>query len=86
MATTVTSIEPGRRKAYSVEVTVATSLALGLRYHEIATNLGISVGTAYNTIELLKATGDVSPKTGCKRRERSLDSYHERFIIVLVLQ
>ena len=60
-------------------------MALGLKYHEIATNLEISLGTAYNVIKLFEATGEVSPKTGCKRHEQGLENYHEMSIIGLVL-
>jgi len=88
MAAMIRSIEPGRRKAYSVDLqwrVVWQRMALGFKYHEIATNLGISLGTAYNVIKLFEATGEVSPKTGCKRHERGLDNYHEMSIIGLVL-
>ena len=84
----VRSVEPGRKKAYSSDLrwrVVWQRLALGLKFHEIATNLGISIGTAYNIIELFERTGEVQPKTTCKR-ERKLDVYHEMFIIGLVLE
>ena len=88
MATRVRSIEPGRRKPYSADLrwrVVWQHLALGLNYLQIATNLDISLGTAYNIVRLFKATGEVHPKVVSKRRERSLDSYHEMYVIGLVL-
>jgi len=52
-----------KRKAYLVDLQWQVGwkhITLGLKYHKIATNLGISLGTAYNEIELFKATGEVS--------------------------
>ena len=57
MAAMIRSIEPGRRKAYSVDLrwrVVWQRMALGLKYNEIATNLGISLGTAYNVIKFIR--------------------------------
>ena len=61
-------------------------LSMDLPFRTIATNLNISVGTAFNIFEIFKNTGEVSAKAPRKREElRKLDSHHEGYIIGLIL-
>ena len=55
-------------------------IALDLKYEDIARNLNISLGTAYNIFKLFKATGYVDHKKP-PPRERKLDRHHELYII-----
>lgn len=57
---------------------------MDLKYEDIARNLNISLGTAYNIFKLFEATGEVDHKQP-RRRERKLDNHHELYIIGFVL-
>ena len=59
-------------------------IALDLKYEDIARNLNISLGTAYNIFKLFKATGEVDHKKP-PPRERKLDRHHELYIIGFIL-
>ena len=54
------------------------------RISKIASNLSISVCTAYNIFKLFEATGAVDHKPQSKR-EKKLDSHHEIYIIGMIL-
>ena len=53
-------------------------------YQQIARNLNISVGTAYNTFKQFEATNDLKPKR--RAYEHKLNGHLELYIIGLVLQ
>ena len=81
------SAEPTRRAPYSNDLRwriVWQRIALGHGFEKIASNLNISVGTAYNIFKLFEATGEVDHKLQPKR-ERKLDSHHEIYIIGMIL-
>ena len=83
------SADPGRKTAYSVDLrwrVVWQRIGLGLCYREIAQNLNISVGIAYNTFKLFEHTGDVMAK-GLRKRPKvcKLDYHHQLYVITLVL-
>ena len=58
-------------------------IALDYRYQKIASNLSISVGTAY-IFKLFEATGEVDHKSQPKR-ERKLNNHHELYNIGMIL-
>ena len=58
-------------------------IALDLRFEDIARNLNIAVGTAYNIFKLFQDTGEVNHKKPPKR-EHKLDSHHELYILGFV--
>ena len=77
---------PTRRAPYSNDVCwriVWQRIALGHGFEKIASNLNISVGTAY-IFKLFEATGEVDHKPQPKR-ECKLDSHHEMYIIGMIL-
>ena len=81
------SAEPTRRAPYSNDLRwriVWQRIALGHGFKKIASNLNISVGTAYNIFKLFEATGEVDHKPQPKR-ERELDSHHEIYIVGMIL-
>ena len=59
-------------------------IALDCGFKKIASNLNISVGTAYNIFKLFETTGEVDHKSQPKR-EHKLDSHHEIYIIGMIL-
>ena len=80
------SAEPTRRAPYSNDLRwriVWQPIALDYGYQKIASNLSISVGTAY-IFKLFEATGEVDHKSQPKR-ERKLDNHHELYIIGMIL-
>jgi len=85
----VKSIESGRitATAYSKDLRwriVWQHIAMGLKFIDIAENLWISAGTAYNIVKRLQLTGDVGVKKHPKK-DKKLDQYHEIYIINLIL-
>ena len=77
------SAEPCRRGPYSADLrwrVVWQRIALDLRFEDIARNLNIAVGTAYNIFKLFQDTGEVDHKKPPKR-EHKLDSHHELYIL-----
>ena len=81
------SAEPMQRAPYSNDLRwriVWQRIALDHGFQKIASNLNISVGTAYNIFKLFEATGEVDHKPQPKR-ERKLDSHHEIYIIGMIL-
>ena len=57
---------------------------MDLSYREIASNLNISVGTAFNVFNLFQRTGEVSAKAYEKHYEiRKLDEYHEGYVLLV---
>ena len=60
---------------------------MGLTFKNIASNLSISIGTVHNIYKLFEETGEVHPKKPRKRPGKAkLDSYHQLFIIGIVLE
>ena len=81
------SAEPMQRAPYSNDLRwriVWQRIALDYGFQKIASNLNISVGTAYNIFKLFEATGEVDHKSQPKR-DRKLDSHHEIYIIAMIL-
>lgn len=81
------SAEPNRRAPYSNDLRwriVWQRIALNLGFQDIAKNLNISVGTAYNIFKLFETTGEVDHKK-LPQRECKLDSHHELYIIGFIL-
>ena len=67
---TVKSIEPGRTTAYSKDLRWRIAwqhIAMGLKFIDIAKNLGISAGTACNIVKSFQLTGDVGVKKHPKK-------------------
>ena len=79
------SAEPGRTKAYSVDLRwriVWERIGQDLTYREIATNLCVSLGTVSNIMKLFETTGCVDPKAQPLREDlRKLDDHHELYIL-----
>ena len=84
------SAEPGRKSAYSEDIrwrVVWQKIALDYSYRNIAQNLNISTGTAYNVYRLFERTGNVDPKTPPVREDiHKLDTDDEFFVISMVLE
>ena len=60
---------------------------MDLTFKNIASNLSISIGTVHNIFKLFEQTGEVDPKKSRGRPEQvKLDSYHQLFIIGIVLE
>lgn len=59
---------------------------MGLSYRDIASNLNIAVGTAYNTVKLFENTTSVEPKKAKQPVCSKLDNHHKLYIIGLVLE
>ena len=81
------SVEPTRRAPYSNDLRwriVWQRIALDLGYQEIARNLNISTGIAYNIFKLFESTGEVDSKQPAQH-EHKLDSHHELYIVGFVL-
>ena len=82
------SAEPGRKKAYSEDIRwriVWQKIALNCSFRDIAQNLNVSTGTAYNIYKLFETTGNVDPMTP-PVREHKLDTDDECFVISMVLE
>jgi transposase len=61
-----TSCEPGRRKAYSEDVRwriIWQKEVMGLTVREVASNLGVGVGTVWRMKELFYNTGSIQKRT-----------------------
>ena len=90
MANQAFSCEPGRTKAYSIDIrwrVIWQRLGMGLRFREIAHRLNIAVGTAYNTYKLFKLTGSVDKKKVRRRPEQcKLDHHHQLYIVGVVIE
>ena len=88
--TMASSCEPGRTKAYSMDIrwrVIWQRLGMGLRFREIAHRLNIAVGTAYNIYRLFQQTGGVEAKKARKRPEKcKLDHHHQIYIVGIVLE
>ena len=81
------SAELTRRAPYSTDLrwrVIWQRLALGFTFQKITQNLSIAIGTVHDIFQLFEATGEVDPKTPCKR-ERKLNKHHEIYIIGLIL-
>jgi len=81
------SAEPGRKAPYACDLRwriVWQRFGKGLGYKEIAENLNISLGTAYNICRLFEDTGsvDARPSTDLSRL---LSDHQELWVIGLVL-
>ena len=85
----VMSAEPGRTAPYANDLrwrVVWQHVALELPFRNIANNLSISVGTAYNIFKRFEDTGEVDPKPATKRESlRKLDSHHRLYVISLIM-
>ena len=82
------SVEPGRTSAYALDIRwriVWQRIGRCLKYRDIATNLGVSLGTVANILNLFERTGSVDPKVRQARDTcRKLDDCHEVYILGLI--
>ena len=58
---------------------------MNLQYRDIARNLSISLGTAYNICKLFESSGEVCPKKPCRSSTRILSTYEEIVVIGMLL-
>ena len=84
------SAEPSRTTAYSDDIrwrVIWQKLVRELSFVQIAQNLNIAVGTAYNIWSRFVHTGEVSAKKQPPRQDkRKLDDYQELLLTGLVLE
>ena len=83
------SAEPGRTAPYANDLrwrVVWQHTALELPFRNIAKNLNISIGTAYNIFKHFQNTGEVDPKPATSRGcLRKLDNHHRLYVIGLIM-
>lgn len=81
------SAEPGRKAPYSTDFRlriVWQKIGMELTYREIAKNLNVSVGTAYNVYKRFVETGEVTPVRP-NREQRKLLSENEIHVVIGLL-
>ena len=61
-------------------------IAQGLTYQQISSQLCIGYGTVYRTLNIFKATGNITSNPRNDRHLHILDEHHEFFIIGLILE
>ncbi len=86
-----TSAEPGRKKAYAVDLrwrVIYQRLAQELSYETIAHNLSVSTSTVCRMCALFQATGDVAPLSRHQHAsaKKILDERTELHIIGMVME
>ena len=77
------SAEPGRKAPYACDLRwriVWQRFGKGLGYAQIAENLNISIGTAYNICRLFEDTGSVDPRP-LTQPGRLLSDHQELWVI-----
>jgi transposase len=81
--------EPGRTAPYANDLrwrVVWKHIALELPFRNIANNLSISVGMAYNIFKRFQDTGEVDPKPVTRRESlRKLDNHHRLYVLGLIV-
>ena len=84
------SAEPSRTTAYSDDIRwrdILQKLVREMSFVQIAQNLNIALGTAYNICSRFVHTGEVSAKKQPPRQDkRKLDDYQELLLTGLVLE
>ena len=85
----VMSAEPGRRKAYAVDIrwrVIYQRLVHELSFEQIARNLNISSSTAHRYFVRFEVSGNVEPSGRGMSALKKLDEYIELYILGLIMQ
>jgi len=83
------SAEPGRKKAYSIDLrwrVVYQRIGMNLSFPKIAERMNIAISTVYRIYAHFEQTGEVEPLPQTARSDsRKLDEHGELYIIGLVM-
>ena len=83
------SAEPGRKAPYSDDIRwriVWQRTALELPFSQVAQNLNISVGTAFNIFKLFQSTGGISPTRPNRQEMKVLSDREELLVLGFILE
>ena len=84
------SAEPGRKRAYSVDIrwrVVYQRIGMELRFHEIANRLNIATSTAHRIYQQFECTGNVEPMQRKARPQlRALNEHDELLVIGIIME